>query len=219
MIPSVARWPTMRAAWSSPWATVSAPEHPFPAAPEDCYAATRWLAEHAREFNGDPARIAVGGDSAGGNLAAVVALMARDRGGPALRYQILIYAETDYYEPGTDSYTTYADGYGLTREDMIWFWDQYLARPEDQADPYAAPLRALDLSGLPPALVITAEYDPVRDEAELYARRLERAGTPARLSRYDGMIHSFFRMFALFEQSHQALAEVADALCAAFATE
>lgn len=189
-----------------------APEHPFPAAPEDCYAATQWVAEHARELNGDPARIAVGGDSAGGNLAAAVALMARDRQGPALRYQVLIYPETDYYDTGTASYNTYADGYGLSREEMAWYWDQYLARPEDRANPYAAPLRATDLSDLPPALVITAEYDPARDEAERYAQRLQQAGVSARLSRYDGMIHSFFRMFALFEQSHQALEEVAEAL-------
>ncbi len=196
-----------------------APEHPFPAAPEDCYTATAWVAEHAHEINADSARIAVGGDSAGGNLAAVVALMARDRQGPALCYQVMIYGETDYYEPGTASYATYREGYGLTREEMIWFWDQYLARPEDRLHPYAAPLRAPDLSGLPPTLMITAEYDPVRDEAEHYAQRLQQAGVPVQLSRYPGMIHGFFRMFALFEQSHQALAEVSDALRAAFAVE
>jgi len=196
-----------------------APEHTFPAAPEDCYAATRWVAEHAHEIKADTARIAVGGDSAGGNLAAVVALMARDREGPALCYQVLIYGETDYYKPGTASYATYSEGYGLTREDMIWFWDQYLARPEDSMHSYAAPLRATDLSGLPPALIITAEYDPVRDEAEHYALRLQQAGVQVQLSRYAGMIHGFFRMFALFEQSLVALAEVADALRMAFAGE
>jgi acetyl esterase len=196
-----------------------APEYTFPAAPEDCYAAIQWVAEHAREIKADPARLAVGGDSAGGNLAAVVALMARDRQGPALCYQVLIYGETDYYEPGTASYVTYSEGYGLTREEMIWFWDQYLARPEDSMHPYAAPLCATELSGLPPALIITAEYDPVRDEAEHYAQRLQQAGVPVQLSRYAGMIHSFFRMFALFEQSHQALAEVADALRTVFAVE
>ncbi len=143
--------------------------------------------------------------------------MARDRQGPALCYQVLIYGETDYYEPGTASYAAYSEGYGLTREDMIWFWDQYLARPEDSMHPYAAPLRAADLSGLPPALIITAEYDPVRDEAEHYAQRLRQAGVPVQLSRYAGMIHSFFRMFALFEQSRRALAEVANALRTAFA--
>lgn len=196
-----------------------APEHPFPAAPEDCYAAACWVAEHASEIRADPARIAVGGESAGGNLAAVVALMARDRQGPELCYQVLIYGETDYYEPGTVSSATYREGYGLTRQEMIWFWDQYLARPEDCMHPYAAPLRATDLTNLPPALMITAEYDPVRDEAEHYAQRLQQAGVPVHLSRYAGMIHGFFRMFALFVQSHQALEEVADALLQAFAVE
>lgn len=194
-----------------------APEHPFPAAPEDCYAATRWVAEHASEINADPARVAVGGDSSGGNLAAAVALMARDRGGPRLCQQVLIYGETDYYESGTASYTTCAEGYGLTRASMAWFWDQYLTRPADRLHPYAAPLRAADLGGLAPALIITAEYDPVRDEAEHYARRLQQAGIPTRLSRYDGMIHGFFRMFTVFERSHDALAEIAAALRAAFA--
>ncbi len=194
-----------------------APEHPFPAAPEDCYAATLWVAEHAGEINADPARLAVCGDSSGGNLAAVVALMARDWGGPRLCQQVLIYGETDYYDPGTVSYTTYATGYGLTRASMIWFWDQYLTRPAEHIHPYAAPLRASSLSGLPPALIITAEYDPVRDEAEHYAQRLQQAGVPTCLSRYDGMIHAFFRMLAVFERSHDALAEVAATLRAAFA--
>jgi acetyl esterase/lipase len=195
-----------------------APEHRFPAAPEDCYAATKWVAAHAREIKADPARIAVGGDSAGGNLSAAVALMARDRGGPELCYQVIIYGETDYPEPGPASYETYATGYDLTRKYMIWLWEQYLARPADRAHPYASPLRAADLSGLAPALIITAEYDPVRDEAEHYARRLREAGIPVRLSRYNGMIHSFFRMFSLFEQSWQALEEISIALREAFAT-
>ncbi|HEY0753374.1 MAG TPA: alpha/beta hydrolase fold domain-containing protein [Ktedonobacteraceae bacterium] len=194
-----------------------APEHPFPAAPEDCYTATCWVAQHAGEINADPTRIAVGGDSSGGNLAAAVALMARDRGGPHLCQQVLIYGETDYYEPGTASYTTYAQGYGLTRADMLWFWDQYLSRPEDRSHPYAAPLRASDLTGLPPALIITAEYDPVRDEGEHYARRLQEAGVPTQLSRYNGMLHGFFRMFSVFERSHEALAEIATTLSLAFA--
>lgn len=195
-----------------------APEHPFPAAPEDCYAAVKWVAEHAREIKSDPARIAVAGDSAGGNLTAAVALIARDRGGPELCYQVIIYGETDYPEPGPASYETYATGYGLTSESMLWFWEQYLALPADRAHPYASPLRAADLSGVAPALIITAEYDPVRDEAEHYARRLQEAGVSVRLSRYDGMIHSFFRMFAVFEQSRQALEEVSAALRSAFAT-
>jgi acetyl esterase len=193
-----------------------APEQPFPAAPEDCYAAICWVAEHAHEINADPYRIAVGGDSSGGNLAAVTALMARDRGGPALCFQVIIYGETDYYEPGTPSYATYANGYGLSRDDMAWFWDQYLVRKEDALHPYASPLRAQDLSNLPLALIITAEYDPVRDDSEFYAQRLQTAGVRVQLSRYDGMIHGFFRMFAVFEQSKVALKEVTMALAAAF---
>lgn len=189
-----------------------APEHKFPAAPEDCYAATCWVATSAQELAIDATRIAIGGDSAGGNLAAAVALMARDRQGPALCCQIIIYGETDYFEPGTASYQTYAEGYGLSRASMISFWLDYLAKPEDANHPYASPLRASSLSDLPPALVITAEYDPVRDEAELYARRLQEAGVPAQLSRYQGMIHSFFRMFTRFTQSRQALEEVASTL-------
>lgn len=195
-----------------------APEHKFPAAPEDCYTATKWIAAHAHEINADPTRIAVGGDSAGGNLAAAVALMARDRQGPALCLQVMIYGETDYYEPGTASYSTYAHGYGLTRDDMIWFWEQYLARKEDGIHPYAAPLCATDLSKLPPALIITAEYDPIRDEAEHYAQSLQESGVPVQLSRYNGMIHGFFRMFTLFDQSKSALREVTTTLATAFAS-
>ncbi|HTK10505.1 MAG TPA: alpha/beta hydrolase [Ktedonobacteraceae bacterium] len=194
-----------------------APEQQFPAAPEDCYAATQWVAEHAHEINVDARRIAVGGDSAGGNLTAAVTLMARDRQGPALCFQVMIYGETDYYEPGTESYATYARGYDLTREDMIWFWDLYLAKKEDAAHPYAAPLRAASLSELPPALIITAEYDPVRDEGEHYAQRLRESGVAVRLSRYHGMIHGFFRMLAHFDQSRVALREVTSSLAAAFA--
>jgi acetyl esterase len=193
-----------------------APEDPFPAAPEDCYTTTQWVANHAHEIHADAARIAVGGDSAGGNLAAVVAQMARDRQGPAICFQIMIYGETDYYHPGTASYATYAEGYSLTRDDMIWFWDQYLTRKEDSLNPYAAPLRATDLSTLPPALIITAEYDPVRDEAEHYAQRLQEAGVAVQLSRYNGMIHGFFRMFALFDQSKAALREVTTTLATVF---
>ncbi len=189
-----------------------APEHPFPAAPEDGYAALVWTAEHADQLGIDAACIAVGGESSGGNLAAAVALMARDRQGPGLAAQVIIYGETDHYDSGTVSYEDYAEGYGLTRASLIAFWDAYLPRFEDRSNPYAVPLRAPDLAGLPPALIITAEYDPGRDEAEHYAARLKEARVPVQISRYTGMIHGFFRQRALFEQSHQALAEVADFL-------
>src|SRR5262249_39726027 len=145
------------------------------------------------ELGADAKRLAVGGDSAGGNLAAVVAQMARDRGGPALVFQLLIYPVTSAAFD-TASYRDNAEGYLLTAADMRWFWNHYLGTPADAANPYAAPLCARTLAGLSPALVITAEFDPLRDEGELYAHRLEEAGVPARLTRYDGMIHGFFGM-------------------------
>jgi acetyl esterase len=167
-----------------------APEHPFPAAPEDCFAAVRFLAQRGREFGADPARIAVAGDSAGGNLAAVTALVCRERGGPALCHQLLLYPvmARDFE---TASYRANADGYLLTRDTMIWFWRQYLRDPADAENPLAAPLAAKDVSGLPPATVVTAEFDPLRDEGEAYALRLARAGVPTELTRRPGLIHGF----------------------------
>ncbi len=193
-----------------------APEHKFPAALDDCYAATEWLAANAASIQADPARIAVGGDSAGGNLAAVVSLAARDRGGPKLVFQLLVYPVTDYYRPGTASYEEYASGYFLTRDSMIWFWNHYLRNESDADNPHACPLRAADLRGLPPALVITAEYDPLRDEGEKYAERLRAAGVLARATRYKGMIHPFFSMAGVLDQARMALAESAKALRSAF---
>ena len=193
-----------------------APEHQFPTAPEDCYAAVCWVAENAASLNGDPRRIAVGGDSAGGNLAAVVALMARDRGGPPLVFQLLIYPATNH-DFTTASYLENAEGYSLTTADSRWFWSQYLRHEDDARNPYASPLRAPDLSGLPPALVITAEYDPLRDEGEAYAARLREAGLAAETKRYDGMIHGFFQMGGVLAQGKQALEDAAQALRVAFA--
>ncbi|MCB0246313.1 MAG: alpha/beta hydrolase, partial [Anaerolineae bacterium] len=169
-----------------------APEHKFPAAPDDCLAATRWAAEHAVEFNADPARIALAGDSAGGNLAAVTAMRIRDESGPRLCGQLLIYPMTDYHTPPAPSLVANASDYLVTRDMIIWFWGHYLNDASQANHPHAAPLRAPDLSGLPPALVITAEYDPLRDEGERYAQRLQEAGVPTVCTRYDGMIHGFF---------------------------
>jgi len=182
-----------------------APEHKFPAAAEDCYAATRWVAANAAELGGDAQRMAIGGDSAGGNLTAVVALMARDRGGPPLVFQLLIYPVT-MAAFDTQSYRDNADGYLLTTADMRWFWNHYLDRANDAANPYASPLMGT-LTGLPPALVITAEFDPLRDEGEQYAHRLEEAGVAARISRYDGMIHGFFGMGHLMDKAKAAVQE------------
>lgn len=188
-----------------------APENPFPAAAEDAYAAAAWLGERAGEIGGDPARLAVCGDSAGGNLAAVVALMARDRGGPSIAMQVLAYPITDF-DFETESYRLFAEGFHLTRDDMIWYWDQYAPNAEDRAKPYASPTRAENLSGLPPALVITAGHDVLRDEGERYAQKLKEAGVKVKLSRYEGMIHGFLRRYHAFDQGRAALDEIAEAL-------
>jgi acetyl esterase len=183
-----------------------APEHKFPAPLDDGYAAVEWVRDHAAELGVDPQRLAVGGDSAGGNLSAAIALKARDEAGPALRYQLLVYPVTDYHF-GTASYQDNADGYLLTRDMMEWFWGHYLPSDDHGGNPLASPLRAADLSGLPAAMVVTAEYDPLRDEGEAYADRLEAAGVPVERARYDGLIHAFWQMPAVFP----AALEVADA--------
>jgi acetyl esterase len=193
-----------------------APETKFPGPADDCYAATLWAAQHASSLNGDASRIAVGGDSAGGNLAAAVSLMARDRGEPSLVFQLLVYPVTNR-DFGTTSYEQNATGYLLSTDSMKWYWDHYIGDAADAANPYAAPMQEKDLSNLPPALVITAEYDPLRDEGEAYARSLQEAGVPTTCTRYDGMIHGFFGMSAMIDKGKQAVSEAAAALKAAFA--
>jgi acetyl esterase len=182
-----------------------APEHKFPAASDDCVAATRWILEHAGVLNGDTARAAVAGQSAGGQLAAVTALRLRDSGGPPLRGQLLINPITDYHSPATPSSITHAHGYGLTRDDLIWGWAHYLRDPSEATNPHAAPMHARNLNGLPRALVITAEFDPLRDEGGRYAERLREAGTPALVSRYPGMIHGFVHFRRMFPEGHRAM--------------
>jgi acetyl esterase len=191
-----------------------APECRFPGPAEDCYAATVWAHEHAVELGGDPARLIVAGDSAGGNLAAVVTHMARDLGAPPIACQALIYPVIDA-ACDAPSYTENAEGYFLTASGMRWFWAHYLGPDGDGAHPHASPIRADDHSGLPPAVVITAEYDPLRDEGEAYAEALRAAGARVTMRRYDGMIHGFVSMPMLFPEADDALALVVDSMHAA----
>jgi acetyl esterase len=193
-----------------------APEHKFPVPFDDCYAALTWVADNAAEIGVDGRRLAVGGDSAGGNLSAAAALRARDEGGPALRLQLLVYPVTDHsYD--TVSYKENGEGYLLTKDMMVWFWDHYLENPGDSDNPWASPLRARDLSGLPPARVFTAEFDPLRDEGEAFAARLAAAGVPVTHTRYDGQIHAFWTMLAVMPAASEAADEAAAALREAFA--
>jgi acetyl esterase len=186
-----------------------APERPYPAALDDCFAATQYVAEHATELGGDAGRLLVAGDSAGANLAAAVALKARDEGRPAIHAQILIYPAL---EPRCDtpSYLAFAEGHGLTRAAMSWFWGQYLGEERETADAYAAPARAASLAGLPPTHLLTAEADVLRDEGERFAARLKAAGVPTTSRRYDGMIHGFVHFAEPFDVSKQALADLAE---------
>jgi acetyl esterase len=181
-----------------------APEHPFPAAVEDAEAAVRWLAEHADELGADPGRLAVAGDSAGGNLATITARRLRDAGGPPLRCQALIYPALD---AGRDtlSYRENAEGYGLTAASMRRWWQLYL-NGADGLQPDASPLRAGDLAGMPPAFVLTVDKDPLRDEGEAYARALEAAGVPATLEAYEDMPHGFLRWGGLVDRAHELIA-------------
>jgi acetyl esterase len=184
-----------------------APEHKYPAATDDCMMAVIWAARHASELNVDISRIVVGGDSAGGNLAAVTALRVRDEGGPHLAGQLLIYPVIAHPSLGTRSYTENGEGYLLTRGVMEFFWGHYLRDETQRLDPFASPLHATDLSGLPRALIFTAEFDPLRDEAECYGKRLLASGVPALVSRCDGMIHGFFGLAGIVDKTDATLAE------------
>jgi acetyl esterase len=166
-----------------------APEYRFPVATDDCLAALRWVADHADELRIDANRLMIGGDSAGGNLSAVTALRIRDEGGPALVGQMLIYPVTDDIAAGFPSYSEFAEGFGLTADDMAWFWDHYVPDPALRSHPHASPLRAESLAGLPPALVLTAGCDVLRDEGEAYAGRLAAAGVTLDFRRYEGLHH------------------------------
>jgi acetyl esterase len=191
-----------------------APEYPFPSALEDCYAATSWMAFNVTELQGYPTRIAVGGESGSGNFAAAISLMSRDRGGPALMFQLLICPAADF-RVSTESWMNY-DGYIINREEFLIVRDFYVPKEEDRLHPYAAPSLAPDLHALPPALIITAECDPMRDGGELYGHRLIEAGVSATVTRYDGMIHVFMHLGRLVPQANQALDEVIHILRSAF---
>lgn len=192
------------------------PEHKYPVPFDDCYAATTWVADNGSEIGVDSSKIAVGGDSAGGNLAAAVALRARDEAGPSLAMQLLVYPVTDH-SFGTDSYKSNGENYLLTKDMMTWFWDHYLASESEGDLAYVSPLRADDLSNLPPATVFTAEFDPLRDEGEAYAKRLKDAGIAVSQKRFDGQIHAFFTMLLVFEAATEAAQLAGADLRSAFA--
>jgi acetyl esterase len=193
-----------------------APEYKFPAAVEDCEAALKWVALHAVEFGADPQAIAVGGDSAGANLGTVVAILARDAGHPKLAFQLLIYP-CAAPEPETPSHYKFAEGYVLSRKTITWFFRHYQRSRADSKDFRFAPLIADDLANLPPAMILVAGYDPLRDEGVEYAKRLIEAGNRVRLANYEGMIHGFYLMGGAVDAAKGAVAESAQALREAFA--
>jgi acetyl esterase len=195
-----------------------APEHPFPAGLDDAYSVLCWLDANAEEIGAIPGKLAVCGDSAGGNLSAAVALMARDRRGPEIGLQVLVYPALDPTLSDT-SFESLSTGYGLTRADVQYFWKLYLKSPEDASNPYASPLREKTLSGVAPGLIITAEYDPLVDEGERYAALLESAGVTVRTVRYPGMIHGFMSYLGWIDAARSAVDECADALNNAMATQ
>jgi acetyl esterase len=195
-----------------------APEHQFPRAVDDCFAATKWVADNSASLNLDPARLAVGGDSAGANLAAVVAILARDAGAPAIAFQLLLYPTTDMHHDMASAQEL-ADGYLLTLPVMHYFRANYLRSEADRDDWRASPLLAKDLSRLPPALIVTAGFDPLKDEGKAYAERLNAAGVPATYICYEGTIHGFVTMGRALKVADLAIAKAAAALSAAFAVE
>lgn len=192
-----------------------APEHKFPAGVLDCFAGLKWAARHAEELGGDPSRVAVGGDSAGGNLAAVCAILARDVGEPALAFQLLVYPRTAP-EEDSPSHHALGEGYMLTRRTILWFHDHYRAHDSDRSDFRYAPLVAKDLSRLPPALIVVAEYDPLRDDGIAYAKRLRDAGSEVELADYAGMVHPFFSMGGAVDAGRRAMTQATAALRRAF---
>jgi acetyl esterase len=189
-----------------------APEHPFPAGPDDAFAALLWAASNAGSFGGDAARLALAGDSAGANLAAAAALRARDAGGPAVRALVNIYGSCNYPSDDTPSSREFADGPILRKDDVDWFWEQFLSDPDQQNDPQASPLRAPSHAGLPPAFVATAECDPSRDDAERFAARLADAGVAVEAKRYPGMVHGFASWVGFLPGAREVLTDAGNFL-------
>ncbi len=195
-----------------------APETPFPGALEDAFGALEWLAGAAHTIGVDPSRLAVAGDSAGANLAAAVCLRAREQGNVPLLFQLLIYPVTDH-DFARASYADNGIGYLLETDTMRWFWDQYVPNAAERTHPLASPLRAESLAGLPPAFILTAGYDPLRDEGEAYAERLSQAGVRTRLERYESLIHGFISFATQVPSAAAALSDAARALQTALRPE
>ena len=193
-----------------------APECKHPGPVEDAYAATVWVAENADSFGGDAARLAVSGDSAGGHLAAAVAMMARDKNGPALTHQLLLYPVINTATLATESYSKFAEGLNLTRDGMLWFRNHYIANESDAQHPYASPLLAEDFSNLPPTTVITAEFDVLHDEGRDYAERLAAAGVPVTYRCYGGLLHGFLTNAGVMYRAYDCFDDIAHILQAVF---
>lgn len=188
-----------------------APEHKFPAGLEDCYTALEWVEENAEELGIDPGRISVGGDSAGGNLAAAVSHLSRDRNGPNIRYQLLIYPVTDS-SLGTDSMETFSEGYFMTRKTLEWFWEKYLRSDIDRRNAYASPLRSTDLTGMPTSTIITAGFDPLRDDGIMLRDKLRKSDNDVHYHHYDDVIHGFIQMLGNpdLDRAREAISDIGD---------
>ncbi len=184
-----------------------APENKFPAGPDDCLAATRWVSENALELGGDPRAVVLAGDSAGGTMAIVTSLRLRDLGEPVIKAQILMYPVANYPDPMPQSYVERGDGWGLTAKAMQYFWGHYLNAVSDGSDPYASPLRASNFAGLPPTYIMTADYDPLRDEGEALAAKLSQAAVDTTVIRYGDMNHGFMSWVGLLDRADEALGQ------------
>lgn len=196
-----------------------APEHKFPAAIEDSYAALEWVEENASMLYIDSSRIAVGGDSSGGNQATVTCLLSRDKSGPKIMFQWLAYPITDYHTPLKKSYIEMAEGYSLNKDFMFWFWDNYTDVNTDYDNPYLCPLRSTNLKNLPPAFIMTANFDPLRDEGELYASKLKQNGNIVTLKRYEGQMHGFLMVRGRVKKAQEGFLDAINELKQAFANK